>query len=266
MTSIRRATLATLCLFFTVSPSFADAPPKALNFKMKAIDGKEVSLKKYAGKVVVLVNVASDCGSTPQYKSLQALHEKYADKGLAIVGVPCNQFGKQEPGSNKEIQSFCTKNYGVEFDMLAKVDVNGSKQCDLYGYLSSVDTEPEGKGPVKWNFEKYVLDRTGKPIGRFGSSVEPDSREFVKLLEKELAKTAPAVAPYSHKSKKSGKTYYLFTKDVPLRNSDKVQTIYWFAAKSTSEKGQPLSEVPEGKMVSETKTGLLVLKNKPPKK
>lgn len=161
----------------------AVAVPEALNFKMKSLDGKDVQLSGYAGKVVVFVNTASRCGLTPQYEQLQKLHEKYSEKGLAIIGVPCNQFGGQEPGTEAEIKAFCTKNYGVTFDMLAKVDVNGKDQADLYKYLTSLDLKPKGKGDVSWNFEKFVLDRDGKVIARFGPRTKPDSDEFVTIVE-----------------------------------------------------------------------------------
>ncbi len=159
------------------------AVPAALNFTMKTLDGQDVELAKYAGKVVVFVNTASRCGMTPQYKQLEELHEKYADKGLAIVGVPCNQFGGQEPGTAEEIKTFCETKYGVKFDMLAKVDVNGEGQADLYKYLTGLDAKPKGKGDVGWNFEKFVVDRKGNVIARFGSRTKPDSEEFVEVIE-----------------------------------------------------------------------------------
>ena len=243
----------------------------ALNFKMKAIDGKEVNLSKYSGKVVVFVNVASKCGFTPQYEDLQDLHKKYGSKGVAIVGVPCNQFRGQEPGTNSEIAEFCKSKYGVEFDLLSKVDVNGDKQCELYKYLTSQDLKPVGKGPIKWNFEKIVVDKSGKPIARFGSRTKPSSKEFVEVLEGALAGTkmsggASATGHYSHKSEKLGKSYFLFTREVKLKNSDKVRSSYFFAKDKTHPTGKPLAAVPEGKVVSETKNGMLVLKNAPAKK
>lgn len=166
-----------------------DAPP-ALAFSMKNIDGKSVDLSEYEGKVVLFVNVASRCGYTKQYTGLQQLHEKYAEKGLAVVGVPCNQFGAQEPGTNEEIKQFCSSKYSVTFDMLDKVNVNddsSGKACPLYGYLTGVDTKPTGKGKVKWNFEKFLLDRKGNVVGRFGSGVEPTSKELTEAIEKALA-------------------------------------------------------------------------------
>jgi glutathione peroxidase len=256
--------LAIFLLFagLTTSVSAQQEAPAALNFKMKSIAGEEVSLSKYNGKVVLFVNVASKCGLTPQYEQLQALHKEYSDKGLAIVGVPCNQFLGQEPGSDEEISAFCKKNYGVEFDLLSKVDVNGDKQCDLYKHLNNLDLAPKGKGPVKWNFEKFLLDRTGKPIARFSPRTKPNDEKFVATIKKALGLGGNA-APYSHVSEKNNKTYYLFKKEVPLKNSDAVQTIYFFGANPTNDKEGvvAVSEVPAGKVVSETKTGMLVLKN-----
>jgi glutathione peroxidase len=162
--------------------------PKSLSFKMNNLEEESVDLAKYAGKVVVFVNVASKCGYTKQYAGLEKLYKTYKDKGLVIVGVPCNQFGAQEAGTNKEIRTFCTSTYDVTFDMLAKVDVKNSTACDLYKYLTAQETTPLGKGDVKWNFEKFVLDRKGNVVGRFGSSVAPESKEFVSLIESALAK------------------------------------------------------------------------------
>lgn len=160
--------------------------PPVLQHKMKALDGEEVELAKYAGKVILLVNTASECGYTPQYEGLQKLHEKYGEDGLVVLGVPCNQFGQQEPGSEKEIAKFCTDNYKVTFDMLAKVDVNGDKACDLYKELTAEDVKPAGKGPVKWNFEKFLIGRDGKTIGRYPSKVEPESDELTGAIETAL--------------------------------------------------------------------------------
>ena len=164
------------------------AVPGVLNFQMKQLDGKEVSLSKYQGKVVVIVNVASQCGYTPQYKGLQQLHEKYADKGLVVLGVPANEFGKQEPGTSEQIAAFCEKNYGVKFDMLSKVVVKGEGQCALYQHLTSEKTNPKFPGQVKWNFEKFVVGRNGDIVARFGSGVEPTSEKMTTLIEQELAK------------------------------------------------------------------------------
>lgn len=155
---------------------------------MKSLDGKEVNLaEKYKGKVVLVVNVASKCGLTKQYKELQALHDKYHKDGLAILGFPCNQFGKQEPGSSDEIASFCEKNYGVTFDMFEKIDVNKEGACDLYKTLTTTDTKPTGKGDISWNFEKFLLGRDGQVVARFNPRTEPDANEIIAAIEKELA-------------------------------------------------------------------------------
>ncbi|MDB4412964.1 glutathione peroxidase [Pirellulaceae bacterium] len=185
------AVLSTCLLAIALIPSMSNANDEtnSLKFKMKTLAGEEVSLeKKYLGKVVLVVNVASKCGLTPQYKKLQELHEKYASKGLAIIGVPCNQFGGQEPGSSKEIESFCKENYGVEFDMLEKVDVNGDKACDFYKHLTSLETKPAGKGNIKWNFEKFLIDRKGNVIHRMPPTTSPDDDGLVNAIKLELVK------------------------------------------------------------------------------
>lgn len=154
-------------------------------FKMKDIEGKEVELSEYKGKVLLVVNVASKCGATPQYEQLQALQDKYSEKGLVVVGVPCNQFGGQEPGTEKDIQKFCTDKYKVTFPMMSKVDVNGEKQAPLYKFLK---THAESKDDVKWNFEKFVISKDGSVVGRFGTKTKPDADEVVSVIESELKK------------------------------------------------------------------------------
>ena len=182
--------LAVIGVSFMASHASAeDAAPKALSFTMKSLDGKEVDLKKYAGKVVLIVNTASECGLTPQYTDLQKLHEEYQGKGLAVLGFPCNQFGGQEPGDSKEISTFCTKNYGVTFDMFEKVDVNKDKACGLYKYLTATEVPPVGKGAVKWNFEKFLINRNGELVNRFSPQTKPDAPEIVAAIEKALAET-----------------------------------------------------------------------------
>lgn len=162
--------------------------PPVLNFKMKKLDGKPVNLADYKGKVVLFVNVASQCGNTKQYKPLQELHEKYAKDGLAIIGVPANEFGAQEPGTNKEIAEFCQKNYGVKFDMLEKVVVKGDEICPLYKFLTSKETDPKFAGEITWNFEKFLVSRNGEVVNRFKPRVDPLSTEVVSAIEAELAK------------------------------------------------------------------------------
>ena len=154
-------------------------------FKMKDIEGKEVELSEYKGKVLLVVNVASKCGATPQYEQLQALQDKYSEKGLVVVGVPCNQFGGQEPGTEKDIQKFCTDKYKVTFPMMSKVDVNGEKQAPLYKFLK---THAESKDDVKWNFEKFVISKDGSVVGRFGTKTKPNADEVVSVIESELKK------------------------------------------------------------------------------
>jgi glutathione peroxidase len=138
--------------------------------------------------VLLIVNVASACGYTPQYQGLQALYARYAPDGFMVLGVPCNQFGRQEPGTAEQIATFCQKNYGVTFDMLAKVDVNGKNQCALYTYLTSPETNAQCAGPIRWNFEKFLLGRDGSVMARFGSHVEPLSKPLVEAVERELAR------------------------------------------------------------------------------
>lgn len=165
----------------------------ALRFKMQSLDGKEVDLADYAGKVVLIVNVASKCGFTSQYAQLQELYEKYSVQGLEVLGFPCNQFLRQEPGTASEIGEFCRKNYGVTFDMFAKVEVNGEKACPLYKLLTSLDTQPKGAGKISWNFEKFVLDRAGMVVGRFGPATKPDAPEVIALIERELQSSPPEI-------------------------------------------------------------------------
>jgi glutathione peroxidase len=155
---------------------------------MKGLDGKDVDLAKYQGKVVLVVNVASKCGFTPQYKGLQSLHDRYASEGLVVLGVPANNFGKQEPGTDDEIAKFCDSKYSVKFDMLAKVSVKGDDECALYKYLTSKETDPKFGGDIKWNFTKFLINRKGEVVGRFDPKVDPVSEEIMKAIEAELEK------------------------------------------------------------------------------
>lgn len=157
-----------------------------LNFKMKGLDGKEVDLSQFQGKVVLFVNVASKCGNTPQYEGLQNLHDKYGKDGLVVVGVPANEFGKQEPGSNEDIAKFCSSKYHVTFPMLAKVVVKGDGICPLYKHLTDKETDPKFAGPITWNFEKFLIGRNGEIVQRFKPRTKPESDEVVKAIEAEL--------------------------------------------------------------------------------
>src|SRR5256885_2271936 len=165
-------------------PSGVTKVSAALNFTMKTIDGRPIDLSKYQGRVVLMVNVASQCGYTPQYAGLEELHKKYATKGLSVLGFPANDFGAQEPGTNGEIAQFCKQNYGVEFDMFSKIVVKGSGQAPLYKYLAS---HPKFRGEVDWNFEKFLMGKNGEVIARLKSDVEPVSRELVGAIESALA-------------------------------------------------------------------------------
>src|SRR5262249_28439154 len=151
--------------------------PGVLNFKMKALDGSEVDLSKYQGKVVLFVNVASKCGYTPQYKGLEELHEKYAKQGLAVVGVPADELGRQDPGTDQYISEFSTTKYGVKFEMLSKVVVKGEGITPLYQYLTDKKTDPKFGGPIKWNFTKFLIGKDGEIVARFEPGVEPTSDE-----------------------------------------------------------------------------------------
>jgi glutathione peroxidase len=164
---------------------------KPLSLTMKSLNGEDVELAKYQGNVVLIVNVASKCGLTPQYEQLQALHEEYAEDGLAILGFPCNQFLQQEPGTAEEIEEFCRVNYGVTFDMFAKVKVNDQDACGLYKTLTALETEPVGPGKISWNFEKIILGRDGEVVARFSPKTKPDDPAVVEVIEAELAKEVP---------------------------------------------------------------------------
>lgn len=162
--------------------------PAVLDYNMKSLDGKDVNLSQYKGKVVMMVNVASKCGLTPQYKGLEALHEKYGDQGLSILGFPANNFGSQEPGTEAQIKTFCEKNYGVKFDMFSKISVKGDDKAPLYKYLTEQDPVGKTRGDISWNFEKFLIGRDGRVVARFEPKTTPDSPEVVKAIEAELAK------------------------------------------------------------------------------
>ena len=160
---------------------------EALAFDVNTLGGKKINLgETYEDQVLLVVNVASECGLTPQYEQLQELHEKYSKKGLAILGFPCNQFGKQEPGTSDEIQSFCKENYGVEFDMFEKIDVNGDDAHAFYKYLTKLDLKPKGAGDVSWNFEKFLVDRAGTVIARFEPRTKPNDPKVISKIESSL--------------------------------------------------------------------------------
>lgn len=166
-----------------------------LQFKVKDIDGKDVSLDTYRGKVLLIVNTASKCGYTPQYAGLEELYKKHQADGLVVLGFPCNDFGRQEPGSEAEIKKFCSEKYKVTFPMFSKVAVKGDGACDLYKFLTSKETNPRFAGDIKWNFTKFLVDREGNVIGRFGSGDDPlTSKPLTEAVQKALSQRAAAGA------------------------------------------------------------------------
>jgi glutathione peroxidase len=156
------------------------------NFAMKSIDGKEVNLSQYRGKALLLVNVASQCGYTPQYEGLQKIYAKYKDRGLVVLGFPANNFGAQEPGTDQEIKTFCSTRYNVTFPMFSKISVKGPDQHPLYQYLTNAATNPQFAGEIKWNFNKFLIDKQGTIAARFDSKDAPESETVVTAIEKAL--------------------------------------------------------------------------------
>lgn len=177
--------LACVATLVTCSVFSADAGAKSvLDFTLDSIDGKPYPLAQHKGEVLLIVNVASKCGNTPQYAELEEMYKKYHDKGLTIVGVPANEFGHQEPGSNTDIKSFCTEKYHVTFPMLGKVVVKGEGITPLYKYLTTESPKP---GEVKWNFAKFLVGRNGQVVDRFEPKMKPDDPKMVSAIEKALA-------------------------------------------------------------------------------
>ena len=169
-----------LLLLISLNTFAKDIQMKSIyDIKVKTINGEETTLEPYKGKVMLIVNVASKCGYTPQYDGLEALYKKYKDEGLVVLGFPCNQFGSQEPGSEAEIQNFCRVNFGVTFPMFSKINVNGEETHPLYRYLKSEQPGILGTEAIKWNFTKFLVDKEGNVVERFGSSTKP-----VELEEK----------------------------------------------------------------------------------
>jgi glutathione peroxidase len=157
-----------------------EAATSALDFTMTGIDGTPVNLAQMTGKVVMIVNVASQCHFTPQYAALEKLYLRYAARGLVIIGVPANNFFHQEPGSDLEIRTFCSDTYHVTFPMLAKVSVKGDDMCPLYRYLTTKSARP---GAISWNFNKFLIDRRGQVVERFGSTTDPDDAKVIAMIE-----------------------------------------------------------------------------------
>jgi glutathione peroxidase len=167
-----------------IQPAVTSAPATIYEFKMKDIDGKEVSLDKFKGQVLLVVNVASKCGNTPQYDGLEKMYAKYKEQGFAVLGFPANQFGGQEPGTNTEIKEFCTLTYGVKFPMFSKIVVKGDGIDPLYTWLIANADRHED---IEWNFAKFLVGRDGKVIRRFTPKTSPDNPELVKAVEGALA-------------------------------------------------------------------------------
>ena len=178
------------CLLFCAATLMA-ADKTVYDFTLNSIDGQPVPLAAYKGKVVLLVNVASRCGFTPQYSALEATYEKYKDRGLVIVGIPANNFGAQEPGSNQEIKTFCTSKYHVTFPMLAKVSVKGDDMTPLYQFLTDKSANPQTGGEIQWNFTKFLIGPDGHVKARFEPEVTPDSPQVTTAIEKALAALKP---------------------------------------------------------------------------
>ena len=174
-----------LALMLSTTAAFA-GDKSVLDIPVKDIDGKDTSLSAYKGKVLLVVNVASQCGLTPQYEGLQSLYEKFKDQGLVVVGFPCNDFGAQEPGTNAEIKTFCVENYKVTFPMFDKIHVKGAEQHPLYAALTGKDGAFPGN--VEWNFGKFLIGRDGKPLKRIDPNTEPTDAEVVTAIEDALKK------------------------------------------------------------------------------
>ena len=178
--------LSTLLFSSLVSLLPVDKTANIYEFTVKDINLNEKKLSTYEGKVLLIVNVASKCGYTRQYEALQKIYEQYGDKGLVVMGFPCNDFGGQEPGTNEQIQEFCSTKFNVTFPMFDKVKVLGEDKDPLFAMLT--DNDVTGTSDIKWNFEKFLIDKNGNIIKRFRSSVEPDGKEITSLIEQELRK------------------------------------------------------------------------------
>ena len=177
-----------LLMVAAVVPARAADVKSPLDFKMDSLDGKPTDLSKYKGEVVLIVNVASKCGLTPQYKQLEEVYSKYKGQGFEVLGFPANEFGKQEPGTNDEISTFCTTNYGIDFPMFSKIVVKGDGIHPLYKFLTSKETNPGFEGDINWNFEKFLVGRDGKVVKRFSPRVKPNAPEVLEAIQAELAK------------------------------------------------------------------------------
>lgn len=179
--------LPILSLSFLTTAFAEDIPTSFHDFTVNTIDGKEKNLADYKGKVLLVVNVASECGYTRQYKNLVALDAQMADKDFEIIGFPANNYGGQEPGSNADIKAFCTSRYNVTFDMMSKVSTKGADQHPVFAYLTSEEKTGIKGGNIRWNFEKFLVGKDGKVIARYGSGASPDGAEIVGAITKALS-------------------------------------------------------------------------------
>jgi len=185
--------ILTLSLMMGLALAAAEPPASIYDLSVLDAEGKPVPLRQYEGRVLLIVNVASKCGFTRQYEGLQALHQTYAERGLVVLGFPCNQFGSQEPGSNADIQAFCSREYAVTFPVLGKIDVNGDQADPLFKLLRTRAPGVMGSTAIKWNFTKFLVDRQGRVVGRFASATAPaDLKPDIEAL---LAGTPQAAAP-----------------------------------------------------------------------
>ncbi len=190
----RLINIITSLLILFSTQNFARINPKTpsetsnniLDLSVRNIDGKEVKLSQYKGKVLLIVNVASKCGYTPQYEGLEKIYEKYKDKGFEILAFPCNDFGGQEPGTNEEIKEFCSSKFNVTFPLFDKIKVIGKEKSPLYERL--INSKNVEQGDIKWNFEKFLIDKKGEIVARFRSKVKPESEELISAIEVELNK------------------------------------------------------------------------------
>lgn len=185
--------LGSLLLLQAVASAESSGEGTLLDLEAARLSGSLESLEEYRGEVLLVVNTASECGFTPQYEGLESLYEKYRGQGFSVLGFPSNDFGGQEPGSDPEIGAFCKRNYGVEFPMFSKVKVNGKGQHPVYAFLTS--RPPPVGGPVRWNFEKYLVDRSGQVVSRFPSSTKPMSSQMVAAIEELLGPVPVPGAP-----------------------------------------------------------------------
>lgn len=156
------------------------------SFRMRRADGADCALSEYAGKVCLVVNVASRCGLTPQYEGLQRLQDRYEERGFTVLAFPCNQFMGQEPGSDAEIAAFCEREYGVTFPVFSKLEVNGDGRAPLYAWLCEQATRPDGPGKIQWNFAKFLIDRDGRVAARFAPQIEPEAADLRAAIEAAL--------------------------------------------------------------------------------